>query len=114
MESPAGLTSMRPPGIVVFSIWRSTLRSRPTFTSREAICRPAASITKTEVEPLAMPSRKSLRVDRTTAFATPGLATKISFASWLSSTTTERPIDRSSRRAPLPATETSDTAEPPP
>ena len=100
IESPAGRVSIRALGIAVRSVWRSTFRSRPTFTSIEAICRPSASIANTEVAPFAMPMRKILRADRTTAFATPGLATKTSLASRGRSTTIERPMERSIRRVP--------------
>ena len=96
---PAGLISDRAFGSALLRVWRRTLRSRPTATSSAAIWRPSASMTKIEVAPFSMPMTKSLRVERTTAFATFGLATKTSFASRGRSTTSERPIDRSMRRA---------------
>src|SRR4051812_43712210 len=99
IESPAGLISSTAFGSALLRVWRRTLRSRPTETSSAAIWRPSASMTKIEVAPFSMPIRKSLRVERTTAFATFGLATKTSFASRGRSTTSERPIDRSMRRA---------------
>ena len=55
------------------------VRSRPTLTSSAAICRPSASITKMDVAPLSMPMTRTFRVERTTAFATLGLATKTSW-----------------------------------
>ena len=98
IEFPAGLTWISAPGIAARSVWRSTFRSRPTSISSAVICRPSASITNIEVAPSAMPMTKSLRAERTTAFATLGLATKTSLASRGSSTINERPIERSRRR----------------
>jgi hypothetical protein len=56
-------------------------------------------MTKIEVAPLSMPMTNTLRVERTTAFATFGLATKTSFASRGRSMMSERPMERSSLRA---------------
>jgi hypothetical protein len=56
-------------------------------------------MTKIEVAPFSMPITKSLRVERTTAFATLGFATNTSLASRGRSTISERPIERSMRRA---------------
>jgi hypothetical protein len=103
IESPAGLSSIWAVGRAERSVWRKTLRSRPTETSRAAIWRPSPSITKIEVAPFAMPIRNSLRVERTTAFATAGLATNTSLASRGRSTTRERPIVISMRRAIAPS-----------
>ena len=101
IELPAAFTSICDFGRAVRSVWRSTLRSRPTSISSAAIWRPSESITNIEVAPSATPMTKSLRAERTTAFATFGFATKTSLASRGRSTTTDRPIERSSRRAML-------------
>jgi len=98
IESPAGLISICEFGRAVLRVWRSTLRSRPTLISRAVIWRPSPSITNIEVAPSAMPMMKSFRAVRTTAFATFGLATKTSLASRGSSTTSDRPMERSSLR----------------
>ena len=97
-DSPTAFTSKRPPGRLCCSDWRRTLMSRAIVTSSAAICRPSASITKIEVAPLSMPIRKSLRLDRTTAFATAGLATNTSLASRGKSTISDRPLLNSTRR----------------
>ena len=91
-ESPTAFTSNRPLGRLCCSDCRSTLMSRAMVTSSAAICRPSASITKIEVAPLSMPIRNSLRLERTTALATAGLATNTSLASRGKSMMSERPL----------------------
>ncbi len=102
-EAPEERTSKRPPGMLWLSSSRRVprLRSRATVTSRAAIWRPSASMMKIEVAPSAMPITKTLRVERTTALATAGLATNTSLASRGRSTMTERPAVSSTRRVVL-------------
>ena len=81
-------------GIATFKVRRSLFMSRPTRISRLAIWAPCASMMKTLVAPSLMAIRKTLRVERTTALATLGLATNTSLASRGRSTTIDLPMPR--------------------
>ncbi len=98
-EAPEERTSNLPFGMLCISRSRRVerFRSRATVTSRAAIWRPSASMMKIVVAPSAMPITNTLRVERTTALATAGLATNTSLASRGRSTITERPAVSSTR-----------------